>query len=366
MEQSQTTGQPLNIAWQGKASNYIGLSFKVFLLKLLTLGIYHFWGKTEVRKKLWSHAELNAQPLEYTGRGMELFLGFLVVVFVFFLPLALIMAGLEIYFGSGSWQHVTGIAVVYALAIYLTGVAIYSARRYRLSRTQWRGIRGAMVGSAWAYGFKFIIYNIINIGTLFLAYPWTQFTLERILTNETRFGQEPMQLTGTSKPLFAAYMVPWIGMLIGYALLFVLFFDKGRVMMEMSQNPESMNHELFFTIYFQILGALVVFGLVMAILFSWFSSKYYNYIAKNTQFSNGNFALTTTPGGLIWLTLSNFFIVLLSLSILSPVAAARLFGYFVDNLSFEGAVDVAKIEQSQESLSRTGEGLAEGFDIDAI
>ena len=276
------------------------------------------------------------------------------------------MAALEIYFGSGSWQHITGIGVVYALAIYLTGVAIYSARRYRLSRTQWRGIRGAMIGSAWSYGFKSFYLNIINILTLFLAYPWTQYSLERIMTNDTRFGEAPMHLQGKATPLYTPYLVPWLGMLIGYALMFVLFYDKVQVMMAMADNPETMNQKLFFTIYFQLLGALLIFGLIMAMLFSWYSSKYYNYVAQNTLFSNGNFALTTTGRGLIWLTVSNFFMVLLSLGILGPVAAARVFGYFTRNLSFEGTVDVAAIEQSQERLSRTGEGLAEGFDIDAF
>ncbi|MCA9056606.1 MAG: DUF898 family protein, partial [Planctomycetaceae bacterium] len=31
-----------------------GLSLYNFLLRILTLGIHHFWGKTEVRKRLWS------------------------------------------------------------------------------------------------------------------------------------------------------------------------------------------------------------------------------------------------------------------------------------------------------------------------
>ena len=52
------------------------------LLRVLTLGIYHFWAKTEVRKRIWSAIRINDEPLTYTGRGMELFLGFLIVFLV--------------------------------------------------------------------------------------------------------------------------------------------------------------------------------------------------------------------------------------------------------------------------------------------
>ena len=356
--------QPLNITWTGKGSKFLGLSFKVFFLKVLTLFLYHFWGKTEVRKRLWNHTELNSQPLEYTGRGMELFLGFLIVIFVFFLPIGFLMGFLQVKYGEQSWQYYTSLGLFYMAAIYLTGVAIYSARRYRLSRTQWRGIRGAMVGSAWKFGITALFTGLVTIISLFFLHPWAQIKLQKILTDETRFGDMPMHFTGSATPLFKYYLFPWIGMLLAYGLAFFFFYEKFQIMLEMINDPTKMDPEIFFPIYFQFLGLLIALGLVVTLLYAWYSSRYYNYVAENTHFSNGNFTLTTTGGGLIWLHLSNFFIVLFSLGILGPVAAARLLGYFISNLSFQGTIDVAQIAQSQEELSRTGEGLAEGFDID--
>ena len=131
-------GQPLDIDWAGKGSNYIGLGFKVFFLKIITLFIYHFWGKTEVRKKLWNHVRLNNEPLEYTGTGMELFLGFLITMFVVFVPAILALMGLAFAFGAESIQYIIGVICLYLFFLYLIGVAIYSAHKYRLSRTQWR------------------------------------------------------------------------------------------------------------------------------------------------------------------------------------------------------------------------------------
>lgn len=47
------------------------------LLKLVTLGIYHFWAQTRVRRYLWTQASFDNERFEYKGRGVELFLGFL-------------------------------------------------------------------------------------------------------------------------------------------------------------------------------------------------------------------------------------------------------------------------------------------------
>ena len=69
--------EPLALAWK-QQSGLIGLSIVNFILRILTLGIYHFWGKTEVRRRIWSAVRLNGEPLEYTGTGKELFIGFLV------------------------------------------------------------------------------------------------------------------------------------------------------------------------------------------------------------------------------------------------------------------------------------------------
>ena len=69
---------------------------------------------------------------------------------------------------------------------------------------------------------------------------------------------------------------------------------------------------------------------------------------------------------MIGLVVTNILLTLVSLGILRPVAMARTAKYFVDNLSLDGPIDVAGIAQSTAARSRTGEGLAQAFDIDAF
>src|SRR5882672_6794997 len=77
------------ISWVHPPGGFAGLSFLNGLLRILTLGVYHFWGKTEVRQRIWSAVRIDGEPLEYRGTGGELFRGFLIVFFLILLPMGL-------------------------------------------------------------------------------------------------------------------------------------------------------------------------------------------------------------------------------------------------------------------------------------
>jgi hypothetical protein len=55
---------------------FAGLSFLNGVLRILTLGVYHFWGKTEVRQRIWSAVRIDGEPLEYRGTVARLLRGF--------------------------------------------------------------------------------------------------------------------------------------------------------------------------------------------------------------------------------------------------------------------------------------------------
>src|SRR6185295_10262910 len=77
------------ISWVPPPGGFAGLSLLNGVLRILTLGVYHFWGKTEVRQRIWSAVRIDGEPLEYRGTGGELFRGFLIVFLLILLPLGL-------------------------------------------------------------------------------------------------------------------------------------------------------------------------------------------------------------------------------------------------------------------------------------
>src|SRR5437868_5951300 len=69
------------------------------ILNVITLGIYRFWARTNVRRHIWSCVHINGEPLEYTGTGTELFLGALIVFAVLGLPIIFAYTALTLWLG---------------------------------------------------------------------------------------------------------------------------------------------------------------------------------------------------------------------------------------------------------------------------
>jgi uncharacterized membrane protein YjgN (DUF898 family) len=107
------------------------------LLRIVTLGIYHFWAVTRERQLILSKTRLFGEPMEYVGTGMELFKGFLLVMLAYGVPVLTLQ-----YLSSHPADTFSIIALIYiALFTLLIPVGLFMARRYFLSRTVWRGIR---------------------------------------------------------------------------------------------------------------------------------------------------------------------------------------------------------------------------------
>ena len=66
--------------------------------------------------------------------------------------------------------------------------AIFRARRYRLTRTVWRGVRFWMKGSGWAYAARAALWALLVILTLGLMLPWREAALERYKMRHSYYG----------------------------------------------------------------------------------------------------------------------------------------------------------------------------------
>ena len=176
------------------------------ILLIVTLGIYRFWLATDVRRFLWCNCEVSGEYVEYTGTPLELLLGFLVAVTVL-VPLygAFFVAALEL----GLLGQLSG-ALAFVLLAFLGQFAIYRARRYRLTRTVYRGIRFHQTGSAWRYAVCAVFWWVMIILTLGLAYPWAQTRLEQFKMGNTYYGELPAQFQGSAWSLFLRGLPLWV------------------------------------------------------------------------------------------------------------------------------------------------------------
>lgn len=209
-------GDPVRIGFSGLAGELFGLLLKGFFLQLITLGVYRFWLITDIRRFYWSHTAVGSEAFVYTGRGMQLLKGFL---FALAILVPLQAGGFFLALGLPSAQWVVSIGLT-AILLFLSQYAVYASRRYRLTRTAWRGLRLRMTGSAWSYAIKAFGLLLLAIVTLGITYPWAAAALERIKMRETFYGDAQGDFTGTPGELARGLAVVWaIG--LGLPLLII-------------------------------------------------------------------------------------------------------------------------------------------------
>ena len=147
---------PVQVSFSGDRGEFRRLIVRGTGLELITVGFYRFWLATDIRRHLWSNTDIGDDAAEYTGPGKELLLGFL-------FALAILVPIYLVYFliGLEAERAKAFASIPLFLFFYLFGqFAIYRARRYRLTRTVWRGVRFWMSGSGWAYAARAALWGI--------------------------------------------------------------------------------------------------------------------------------------------------------------------------------------------------------------
>ena len=197
-------------SYHGPGASLFWLMLGTTLLNVLTLGLYRFWQRTKLRRHYWNGIRVAGSPLEYSGTGLEKFLGFLIAVVFLAVYLGLFQIGffflgLQLSGGSDIVGLFSALPVV-PLLFY----AQYRARRYQLSRTQLRGIRFAMRPAALAYTGRAMVHLLYVVPTLGLLWPRMHWHLEKFRADRTHFGSLHLLQGGRWQPMLR----PW---------LFVLF-----------------------------------------------------------------------------------------------------------------------------------------------
>jgi len=352
---------PPRISWSEQAQSWLSLSLVNGALRILTLGLYHFWGKTETRQRIWQAVRIDGEPLEYRGTGGELLRGFLIVFLVILLPVSIL--GIVVPIALDAYPSAQGSynLVVWAFLLSLSGLGMHRARRYRLSRTAFRGIRGGLAGASTPFAWTYIWTLLLVPLTLGWIYPYRALLLHRALTQASRFGDAPFTFTGKASALYRRFWVVWVA----GAVLGALSFGIIGVLGNLATRPGGLRDFLFrdwMGIVAILLGAYFLFGLVYA----WYAAGRLNYFASRTHLGGATFRLNATVPSYMWLTASNFLLRVFSLGFLSPIAEARAMRYIVERLSIEGAIPWAQIAQNPDALVKRGEGLAEALNVDAF
>lgn len=204
------------VAFDGARGGFFRLVARGALLELITAGFYRFWLATDMRRLLWSNTSIEGNPLEYTGSAKELFIGFLFALAIL-VPIYLVyfLVGIEVE-RFKAFASLPLILFFYAFGQF----AVFRARRYRATRTIWRGVRFWMTGSGWDYAWRACLWGVFALITLGLAVPWRESALEKFKMRHMHYGDLQGRFVGTGWDLFKRGWWLWFW-LIGLAGLVI-------------------------------------------------------------------------------------------------------------------------------------------------
>jgi uncharacterized membrane protein YjgN (DUF898 family) len=199
-------GLPVELVFSGVRAEFRRLVMRGACLELVTAGFYRFWLATDIRRHLWSNTEIDGDAAEYTGRAMELLIGFLFALAILVpIYLAYFIVGLEAE-GAKAFASTPLFLFFYVFGQF----AIYRARRYRLTRTVWRGVRFWMSGSGWAYALRASLWGLLVIFTLGLMLPWKEASLERYKMRHSYYGDLQGSFEGRGWEFFKRGWWLWV------------------------------------------------------------------------------------------------------------------------------------------------------------
>lgn len=371
------------------------------LFGALTLGFYRFWAKTNLRRFLWASVVIDGEPLEYTGRARELLIGFLIVMAIF-VPLSVGYSALQ---ASLLTDPVAGgiLSLAYALTLYLlVNAAIWRARRYRLLRTLWRGIRAGQDGSTWVYIGKAALWLLLVPLSLGLAMPWALADLARYRIEHTQWGQFRGRFTGTGRGL----LLPWLLVMALSVLPFVACLAGVAVNFDWGALPEANPRQIEAAAasagrWLTVTAILAVVG--APFLYAWFTVRWQRWYVGHTEIGPLRFtsrlrARSLIGRGILLLILPPVFLaVMIALGFTAAMAAHsqifivipvvfvflligwggfRLLGMLVfyvpvlrrviETITIENLTAAGGARQSERPAVRFGEGLADSFEIGIV
>jgi uncharacterized membrane protein YjgN (DUF898 family) len=200
------SGRSARVVFAGERRDFIRLVRRGALLELVTAGFYRFWLATDIRRVLWSGTSIEGDAAEYTGTARELLIGFLFALAIL-VPIYLVyfLIGIEVE-RAKAFASLPLFLFFYAFGQF----AIFRARRYRATRTVWRGVRFWMSGSGWAYAWRACLWTFATFFTLGLLLPWRESALERYKMRHLHYGDLPARFEGTGWTLFKRGWWLWL------------------------------------------------------------------------------------------------------------------------------------------------------------
>ncbi len=339
------------VSFSGQGAELFGIMIVNFVFTILTLGVYHFWGKVKVRKYLWQRTQILGSPLEYTGTGMELFISFLIV-----------LAALFVY------SFIAGVVPILALLsipvmFWCIYFAMYRSIRFRLTRTRWNGIYANLSGSAVSFANNVILLSLANILCLGFLTPYITARLYRLTLNNVYWGNMKFSFNGLAKPLYKSF---FIGMgVAALSIILLLVLGSGYFMVvERTIGYYGAPSESTYSAMLMLIVLVVLAVLATALGFLYYAGAKIRWFYDHLALPGARFSSGLPVSTFMSLYLTNMLLLVFTLGFGYAWVVVRTIRYLTAAAVYQGDIDVAALQQNTQAIPARGDGLLDALDVD--
>ncbi len=342
--QGQLVRQNQHFEFTGKGWEYFRIWIVNVLLTILTLGIYSAWAKVRRLQYFYRNTRLADASFDYHGT-----------------PIA-ILKGRAIAFGLVLLYNVTlkfnpilGLGIGLLLVLTMPWLLMRSLR-FKLYNSSYRGLRFGFAGSTGGAYSAFLLYPLMAVFTLYLLAPLAHQRFKHYQFNNGRFGSSALRFGATAKGFYLLYLSALAAMAGTVLLLVAMAMVSG-----MGPGIQGL------ITGFAAAGPVIMFVMVASVLIvsSLFIAYMQNLVWGNTELGAHRFFSNVSARRLLWLRVTNFIGVMLTLGLFKPFADIRMLRLKLESMGLMVHGDMSEfIADQQQQATAAGEETAEMFDVD--
>ena len=342
IDNSAPPSQPhyLPIEFTGSGSEYFRIWIVNLLLMFVTLGIYYPWAK--VRRLRYFHANtlVGGEPLGFHADPKKMLKGYFLVGVLF-----------SLYSAAGNFSAVAGF-LAFVIVATIWPALLKSSMQFRLANTSWRGLRfhfkGSVRGAYRAVVPLFVpslvilaalvgvdnqnkppTWYLATLGVVTLVtlavLPWLLWNLKQYQHNHYALASLQTSFKATLgsfyKLFFKALGLVLVPMGVVVALIAMTFFARknnlaGGALAKGVIDPA--------TIFMVITVGFVAVAVALVIAKPYFTTRLQNLLWTRTGNTSLRFVSDLRFKSFLWLTVKNWFFVVLTLGFYWPFAAVAV------------------------------------------
>jgi uncharacterized membrane protein YjgN (DUF898 family) len=381
LKQSTELGNiKLRLEFTGSGSEYFRIWIVNLLLTLVTLGLYYPWAKVRRLRYFYGNTQLDGDPLDFHGDPRKMAKGYLLMGILFGL------------YSLAAEFSPSARFVALLIVVAVSPALLKSSLQFRLANTSWRGLRfrfkGTLRGAYAAtvplfvpgvllFGLVMATPNpaqppqwigmaaaVIILGTVAML-PWILWNLKNYQHMHYALGNLQTQFKATPSNFYRLFFK-----IIGFAVLAIVvpmvalgFFSNSFP----SKTMGAGNTGAAVTMIAAALGIVVGMVAVFVCIKPYAISRLQNLVWTQTGNRSMRFVSKLRFRGLLWLTLQNWLLIVLTLGLYWPFAAVAMARMRVQAICLKTRIDpntlVGTVRAAEGDAAGDAAGDFFGFDI---